>query len=251
MVAVVGGDGAGKTTLLRALVREVPSTPVRWTLPSKAEHRVPACHRGQLGGADGRAEPRLRRRGLRRARRARWPSAAPSCCRRAGLVEAADRPAVAAVRRDAPQARVLHGDRAPALAAGPRRAEHRGGPGQPGRAVAPVAAGRSGRSRGGHGRRPIWTRPSAPPTWSCWTGAGSWSQGPVRRRPGRVPRRRSPRPSAHVRPAWSWRRGVDTPRVLAGRGPRPAAGASCPPDLEDIVIALSLTPRGSAAEAPA
>jgi ABC-type multidrug transport system, ATPase component len=238
VVAVVGGDGAGKSTLLRALAGEVSLDAARWKR-RRSSAWATSPRPGQLGRADRDAEHRLRRGHLRLA-------GDELAARRTDLLDRAaltarGRPARrAAVRRDAPQARLRHGDRAPAGPADPRRAHHGHRPGEPHRPVAARSeAAASGAAvlmsttyldeaeRAAHlvvlDRGRVLVQGSYDQVRADFAGVITRTDQPVRAE-------------------WAWRRG----RVLHEYWPDadPSAEAAVvAPDLEDIVIALSLARR--------
>ncbi len=145
--AVVGGDGAGRTTLLRCLSGAVAPSEGTVTRP-------PRIQTGYLAAGSGTYPDLTVAENLAfRAAAYRIPAAVagprirrlPGTGRAAGGAGPAGR---AAVRRDAPEARCHRRDAAPSGPAGARRADHRRGPGQPGR---PVVADRARRRRGCRG----------------------------------------------------------------------------------------------------
>ena len=247
VVAVVGGDGAGKSTLLRALAGEVSLDAGTVEAPPKQRLGYLPASSGSwaaltvtqnidfVAGIYGLAGDEL--------------TAAPRRAAGPGGAHPRGRPARrAAVRRDAAQARLRHGDRAPAGLADPRRAHHGHRPGEPHR---PVAARIRGRGVG-RGRAHVDDLPR---------------RGRARRAPRRARQRPGPRPGL-IRPGTRGvrRRGHRRPASPSGptgpgagggcctsTGPaaptlrrRPPAGTTAvAPDLEDIVIALSLARRNT------
>ena len=205
----------------------------------EARDRLPPGVIRELGGAD--RDPEHRLHGRRFWARRRAPRVATQ---RASRGRGADGgrapPRIRTVRRDASQARLLHGDGPPAVAAGPRRAEHRHRPREPDRPMAVDLRGRRRWRRRRHvhhvprrsraGRAAARARPRSRP-----------AAGVVRRRAGRLRRDDHPRPLRRT-PEWSWRRGRELQEYWPASD-QPEDRTVVDPDLEDLVVALSLAAR--------